>query len=194
MAADTSCTINLADSSTPLLFERPTPDGISITSASCHSMRGISKGHLSFNLPQAATECHHVPKLHAPLLPIGQACDSNCTAVFTSKKIQLLWNQDIDIQLKDKSIFTGYQAPNGLWLVPIENTMATPADHPNLHLCNSAYTQANTKALTLFLHASLGYLPTKTLCKAIDKGFPEPFQAFTARLPENTSIILTQPS
>ena len=73
--------------------------------------------------------------------------------------------------MKDKPIFTGYQAPNRLWPVPIGNAMTTPADHPNLHLCNSGYTQANTKALTLFLYASLGYPPTKTLCKAIDKGF-----------------------
>ena len=67
----------------------------------------------------------------------------------------------------DKPLFTGHRAANGLWLVPINGTTPTPARH----LGNSAYTQANTKALTLFLHASLGYPPTTTLRKAIDKGF-----------------------
>ena len=161
MAADTGCKINLADSGTPLLPEQPTPDDISITSASHHSMHSISKGHLPFNLPRAATGCHRVPKLHAPL-SIGQACDSNCTAVFTSTKTNLL---------QAKPIFTGYRAQNGLWLVPLPTTETTPAAHPNLQLCNSAYTQTNTKALTLFLHASLGYPPTKILCQAINKGF-----------------------
>ena len=85
--------------------------------------------------------------------------------------MQLLRNQDIDIHIKAKPVFTGYQAPNALWLAPLYNTGTTTAAQPNLHLCNSAYTQANIKALTLFLHASLGYPPTKTLCKAIDKGF-----------------------
>mmetsp|Transcript_117339 Transcript_117339/g.240043 ORF Transcript_117339/g.240043 Transcript_117339/m.240043 type:complete len:159 (-) Transcript_117339:31-507(-) len=78
-----------------------------------------------------------------------------------------LQNQDVNITLKNKPIFSGHRATNGLWLVPVDDT--TPS--PTRHLSNSAYTQSNTKALTLFLHASLGYPPTTTLCKAIDKGF-----------------------
>ena len=137
MAADTGCTINLADSSTPLLHEQQTPFGITITSASRHSMKASSKGHLPFNLPARATECHRVPRLHAPLLSIGQACDSHCTAIFTSKKMHLLNNDDIDIRLKAQPILTGTRAPNGLWMVPV----ADPKHNPSIHLCNSAYTQ-----------------------------------------------------
>ncbi len=166
MAADTRCTINLADSNTPLLLEQPTPFGITITSASRHSMKASSKGHLPFNLPAQATECHCVPKLHTPLLSIGQACDAHCTAIFTSDQMHLLHNKDVDITMKATPILTGTRTNNGLWMVPV-----TTKPKPTTHLCNSAYTQRNTKDLTLFLHAALGYPPTKTLCQAIDKGF-----------------------
>ena len=171
MAADIGCTVNLTNPTTPLLLEQSTPNVISITSANSHSMRSTSKGHLLFNLPETATKCHHVPKLYAPPLSIGQACDANCTAIFISKKMHLLRNQDIDIQVKNKPIYTRYRASNGLYLVPVSNNTAPHTDFPYLHLCNSTYTQVNTKALTLLLHASLGYPPTKTICSAADKGF-----------------------
>ena len=123
-------------------------------------MRATSKGLLPFSLPPSATECHRVPKLHAPILSIGQACDSSCTAILTSTQMHLLQNHDVNITMKNKPIFSGTRAPNGLWLVPL-NSPTMPST-PSTQLCHSAYTQSNTKAMTKFLHASLGYPPSKT--------------------------------
>lgn len=188
MAADTACTIILADSDTPLLLEQPTPFGITITSASHHSIKASSKGHLPFNLPAKATECHRVPKPHAPLLSVGQVCDSSCTAIFTSTKMHLLHNKDVNIKMKDKPIFTGTRAPNDLWIVSI----TTSIHQTSTHLCNSAYTQANTKPLTLFLHASLGTHQPEHFSKPLTTASSRPFQDFTTRQQGNTSTLPSQ--
>ena len=111
MAADTGCTINLANSSTPLLLEQPTPHGISITSASCHSMRAISKGYsCPSNYQRMSPNAIVFPNFKPLYYPLAR----RVTAMFTSTQMQLLQNQDVDIQLKNKPTFTGHQAANGL--------------------------------------------------------------------------------
>ena len=55
MAADTSCTINLANSTTPLHQEQSTPHGISITSASHHSILDHMGKHYNTLKPRNIT-------------------------------------------------------------------------------------------------------------------------------------------
>ena len=46
-----------------------------------------------------------------------------------------------------------------------------PVPRVQKHYANSAYQQKNKKDLATFLHATAGYPPIKTFCKAIDNGF-----------------------
>ena len=78
MAADTGATTNLANNDTPLANEQPTPNGISVTTASNDTIIGTSKGYLPINTNPKAATCHRVPNIHTPLLSVGQLCDDNC--------------------------------------------------------------------------------------------------------------------
>ena len=75
IATDTGCTTSLADSSTPLLQEEPTPNGPAITAANKTTMTASSKGHLPFSLTATATGCHEVQSLHTFLLSVGKLRD-----------------------------------------------------------------------------------------------------------------------
>ena len=98
MAANTGATTNLAKDDTPLANEQPTPNGISVTTASNDTIIGTSKGYLPINTNPKAATCHQVPNIHTPLLSVGQLCNENCTAVFTKDKVTIAKENNIDVK------------------------------------------------------------------------------------------------
>lgn len=76
----------ISTKTTPLIDETATLNGIQITTTSSNHISGISKGQLPFNLPMNTRKCHQVPKIHTSLFSIGQACDTNCTAVLKTPR------------------------------------------------------------------------------------------------------------
>jgi hypothetical protein len=174
MAADTGCTLNLADASISLINESSTPRGVQVTAANGDNMTGTSKGHLPIALPPSATECHRVPGLHTPLMGIGPVCDADCIAIFAATKMVIVKATDVEIKLTKPPIVVGKRTPPGLWFVPVPSlhkpiTHHTSAKTPITAL--SAYTQSNSEKLATFLHATAGFPPVSTFCKAIDAGF-----------------------
>ena len=155
-------------------------------------MHGTSKGHLPFNLTTAKSKvCHRIPNVHVPLFSIGQACDANCTAIFNANRMTLVKNEDITIKYKAKPILEGHRAANGLWMVPVpksahQQTSATPSptwmQPAPQHFANSAYHQKNKKDLAIFLHATAGYPPINSFCKAIDAGYFTTWPGLTTTL------------
>jgi len=125
MAADTACTMTLGNATTPLDNEVATPNGIHITAANNHTMRGTSRGNLPLALPATATECHRVPNLHSPLLSVGQACDADCTAIFDATKMMIVKSKHVDITLTGPPITAGVRTSPGLWMVPLKTQCTT---------------------------------------------------------------------
>ena len=176
--ADTGCTLNLCDRTTPLLQEEPTPNGVLITTASSHKLHGTSKGFLPFALPRNARLCHRVPTISKPLLSIGQACDADCTAVFTTNKMTIHKNTDLAITYQRNAILEGNRGENGLWMVPIPKQ--------NLrHEAHSAYHQKSMKHLAAFHHAAAGYPPAPGFIKAIKAGWFATWTGLTSKLIAN---------
>jgi hypothetical protein len=176
MAADTGCTLSLADPTTPLLNETPTPIGVKITAANGDTMHGTSKGNLPIALPSTATECHRVPGLHTPLLSIGQPCDAGCITIFSATKVAIVKAHNVEIKLKGPPVAIGTRIPPGLWYIPVPaiakpNQIPTMPEPQRQITAHSAYHQRNSQKLATFLHAAAGYPPISTLCKAIDAGF-----------------------
>ena len=173
MAADTGCTMNLCDSTTPLLNKAPTPQGLQITTVNNSTMHATSKGFLPLTLQPAATECHHIPNLHMPLLSVGQHCDASNTAIFTGTKMLMVKNTDVDIFLSAPPVYEASRVGKALWLTPI-SPPSQPLSLPpqlRLHQANSAYHQPLLPTLATFLHATAGFPANSTFCKAIGNGF-----------------------
>ena len=84
LAADSGCTIHLADKTNPLLDEVATPNGITITTASSDTISGISKGQLPFNLPKKSQHLSPNSKnSHTSLLHwSGMRCRLHCRLQF----------------------------------------------------------------------------------------------------------------
>ena len=83
-------------------------------------MQTTSKGYLPLALPTAATECHRIPKLHLPLLSIGQHWDAGNTAIFTVTKMLLVQNTDVDILLSAPPVYGATRVGKALWPYSID--------------------------------------------------------------------------
>ena len=155
---DTGCMNSLADSTTPLLQEEPTPNGLAITAASNEIMTASSKGNLPFSLTWTATGCHRVQSLHTPILYVVQLCDAGCTAIFNSTSVNVVKTANVKIHYKTPPILTGTREPPGLWYMTIPQPAAPPS-------CTEFLSPKNDNNRTIFLHAAAGYPPGSTFCK-----------------------------
>ena len=99
-------------------------------------MQSISTASLPIpDLPATATKAHGFPHLASgSLLSVGQLCDHQCTAVFTSTKANIYHNKDIQIIPKGQSILEGTRsAHDQLWSVQLVPPTHCPLQHNIKH-------------------------------------------------------------
>ena len=132
-------------------------------------MQSISTASLPIpDLPATATKAHGFPHLASgSLLSVGQLCDHQCTAVFTSTKANIYHNKDIQIIPKGQSILEGTRsAHDQLWsvqLVPPTHPLPTPAQHKAF----ATVIQPSLPDRISFYHAALFSPVLTTWLKAI---------------------------
>lgn len=115
------------------------------------------------HITPAAQHAHVFPKLHAPLLSIGQLCDNDCTATFTK--------QTAIITKDNQTILRGTRDATGLWTT----TLTTP------HVANAL--EASKRDIVQYLHAAAFSPATTTWRHAIQQGF------FTTWPSLNTQLV-----
>lgn len=121
-------------------------------------MTSTIAGHLPFSaLPSTATKAHQFSALQPhSLLSVGTFCDHGYTAKFTAT--------DVTIANASDNILTGIRMPNGLWGIPIPDTMPGTT---NNHFANAIVPTHNLPKLMAYLHASLFSPSLSTLLKAV---------------------------
>jgi hypothetical protein len=89
------------------------------------------------------------------LVSLAQLCDDDCIAIFSKYDVKILKENQI--------IITGKHMPNGLWSIPLKQTVLHQA---NGILCSDQPKQE----LAQYLHAALGSPAPSTLLRAIRRG------------------------
>ena len=201
MAADSGCTIHLANNNIPLRNEIITPIGIKITTASSHSIHGTSQGHLPINnLPPEATECHRVPNINMPLFSIGQSCDAECIAIFDKEKVIITKTTDVAINHKKSPILEGKRQPNGLWTLDIPKTttlqkvqpLIAPTNNNNKRTIIIAPTNNNNERTIIIAPTNNNHIEKPTIAPSNNNNTKSPIIAQTNNnLPK---IPITAPS
>jgi len=109
---------------------------------------------------------HVLPDLNQSLISIGKLCDAGCTATFDA--------QTVTIHHEHRPILTGTRQQNGLWLLPMQQSLWPRNQQPPIHALPAPAQQANftmhdavLRDSIKFLHLTL-FSPTKsTLLAAI---------------------------
>jgi hypothetical protein len=130
-------------------------------------MQSTHTAHLHLkHLPPEATKTNLFPALgNTNLLSIGQLCDAQCTAIFTSNKVT--------IQKNGKNILHGERAATGarLWHVKLPNTS---------HFAGLSVNQSTKPAdLVAFSHTAMFSPTITTLAEALRKDFLIGFPGLT---------------
>ena len=133
-------------------------------------------------LPTTARQAHGFPHLASgSLLSIGQFCDHQCTAIFTSTKAHVYANKDIQIIPSNQPIITATRHyPDKLWSTQI------PPTHPPSRIPSSEQALATINQPTLtdrltFYHASLFSPTITTWIKAVQNGHLDTWPALTPK-------------
>jgi hypothetical protein len=86
------------------------------------------------------------------LISLAQLCDDDCIAIFNKHDVKILKHNEI--------IITGTRIPNGLWSLPILDSVQ--------HQANGILrTDKPKQELATYLHATLGSPVPSTLLRAI---------------------------
>jgi len=140
-------------------------------------------------LPSAATlvRCFHDIE-NTSLVSVGQLCDANCTAVFTSDEVHIYHNGTI--------IISGHRsaATNKLWELHIPNNnnslanIAEPTQYASFEYkeeptetANNAVQSATPAEIVAFAHAALFSPVLATLMLALRRNWVHHFPGLTAR-------------
>jgi hypothetical protein len=110
------------------------------------------------DLPTSSLRAHLFPHLQGQaLLYMGVFCDAGCTANFTAKTVQIIY--------QGKTVLEGSRTPSGLW-----STNLTAVREPAWQ-ANGAHT-INLKVNAIkYLHSACFSPTTETWTKAINHGF-----------------------
>jgi hypothetical protein len=134
-----------------------------------------SQCYSSSNKPYCFNEMKQ-PLLSIPLLP-----DDGCKISLTANNITVTKN--------NKTILKGIRdTVSTLWMIPIKHhrkALLLAQDLPPvpiLHAANSAYHQPTIAKLMAFHNATIGSLPVKTLCNAIDNDWLTSFTGLTSKV------------
>ena len=145
-------------------------------------------------LSQKAKTAYHFNEMKQPLLSIPQLADDGCKINLTKDNIVVTKDNKIILKgIRDKI--------STLWMIPIKhnkrvNLLAQSLPSvPTVHAVNSAYHQPTIAKLMAYLHATIGSLPVKTLCNAIDNDWLTSFPGLTSKaikkhLPKSISTTM----
>ncbi|CAB9529426.1 hypothetical protein SEMRO_2501_G329450.1 [Seminavis robusta] len=99
--------------------KQPDPNPIAVKMPNNTYERNTHTAELAMaNLPPAATKIKLFPNFDSNLISIGQICDTDCTATFTSTDLTITDNPT------DTTILKGYRncTTNGLWHLPTDTS------------------------------------------------------------------------
>jgi hypothetical protein len=145
-------------------------------------------------LSKRARTAYHFNEMEQPLLSIPLLADDGCKINLTKDNIVVTKN--------DKIILKGIRdTVSTLWMIPIKhnkrvNLLAQSLPPvPATHAANSAYHQPTIAKLMAYLNATIGSLPVKTLCNAIDNDWLTSFPGLTSKairkhLPKSISTTM----
>ena len=132
--------------------------------------------------------------MDTPLLSIPVLADDGCAINLTKDNIVVTKDNKIILKgIRDKI--------STLWMIPIKhhkrvNLLAQQLPSvPMVHAVNSAYHQPTIAKLMTYLNATIGSLPVKTLCNAIDNDWLTSFPGLTSNaikkhLPKSISTTM----
>jgi hypothetical protein len=153
---------------------------IEVVCANNQTMESVATTQLNIpELSMKAKTAFHFNEMEQPLLSIPLLADDGCKINFTKDNIVVTKNDRIILEgIRDKV--------STLWMVPIKyhrkvNLLAQELPSvPLVHAANSAYHQPTIAKLMAYLNATIGSLPVKTLCDAIDNDWSTTFPGLTS--------------
>jgi hypothetical protein len=165
LKADTGATAHYIKQADALVLQNlsPTTTGPTVRLPNNTVMRPQLQGHLPITgIPKGSTKAHVFKDLQsASLLSVGQLCDSDCTAIFTKKDLNI-FNRDNKVIIQGKR-----NNQDGLWDVHLTTQDTHPTHTANAILHIDKRTRSD---LAQYLHAC-AFSPTKyTFLQAIKNG------------------------
>jgi hypothetical protein len=122
--------------------------------------------------------------MEQPLLSIPLLADDGCKINSTKDNIVVTKNDTVILKgIRDKI--------STLWMIPIKHykKMSLLAQQlpsvPSTHAANSAYHQPTIAKLMTYFNATIGSLPVKTLCHAIDNDWLTSLPGLTSKAIKN---------
>jgi hypothetical protein len=160
--------------------EKNSHNNIEVVCANNETM--ISQATSILNIPEPSTKAKTAYKFNEmkqPLLSIPLLADDGCKINLTKDNIVVVKDNKIIVEGKRDKVST-------LWMIPIkqQRKKQLPAQDlpavPSVHAANSAYHQPTIAKLMAYLNATIGSLPVKTLCNAIDNDWLTSFPGLTS--------------
>jgi hypothetical protein len=148
--------------------KRNNQDNIEVVCANNQTM--ISQATSVLNIPELSTKAktaYKFKEVKQPLLLTPLLADDGCKTNLTADNIEVVKDNKIILKGKRDKVST-------LWMIPIKHhkkKQLLAQDLlvvPTVHAPNSAYHQPTIAKLMAYLNATIGSLPVKTLCNAID--------------------------
>jgi hypothetical protein len=168
---------------------------IEVVCANNQTMESVATTQLDIpELSMKAKTAFQFNEMKQPLLSILLLADDGCKINLTKDNIVVTKNEKIILKgIRDKI--------STLWMIPIKhhkkvNLLAQKLPSvPLVHAANSAYHQPTIAKLMAFLNATIGSLPVKTLCNAIDNDWVTSFPGLTSsairkHLPKSISTTM----
>jgi hypothetical protein len=154
---------------------------IEVVCANNETMVSVATTELDIpELSSKAKTAYCFNEMKQPLLSIPLLADDGCKIMLTADNIIVTKN--------NKTILKGIRDKlSTLWMIPIKHRQKAlllaqdlPAV-PVVHAANSAYHQPTIAKLMAFHNATIGSLPVKTLCNAIDNDWLTSFPGLTSK-------------
>jgi hypothetical protein len=130
-------------------------------------------------LSMKAKTAFHFNEMEQPLLSIPLLADDGCKINLTKDNIVVTKNDKIILKgIRDKA--------STLWMIPIKHHKKVKLlaqelpSVPLVHVTNSAYHQPTIAKPMAYLSATIGSLPVKTLCNAVDNDWLTSFPGLTS--------------
>jgi hypothetical protein len=153
---------------------------IEVVCANNQTMESVATTTLDIpELSKKAETAFHFNEMQQSLLSIPLLADDGCKINLTKDNIVVTKNDKIILKgIRDKV--------STLWMIPNKHHKKVKLlaqelpSVPLVHAANSAYHQPTIAKLMAFLNASIGSLPVKTLCNAINNDWPTSFPGLTS--------------
>jgi hypothetical protein len=169
-------------------------DKIRVICANKQTMDSVTTSKLDIpEVSEEAKTAFHFNEMDTPLLSLPVLADDGCKIELTEDNILVKKNNKIILKgIRDKT--------SALWMIPIKHRskariLAQQLPPIPSHAANSAYHQPTIAKLMAYHNASIGSLPVKTLCNAIDNDWLTSFPGLTSaavrrHLPKSISTTM----